>query len=174
MVGNSSSSSPLSFSLSSSIIYPTATHLIPSSSPATLQVSLLAKSLKKKARLFFSAIFVRPLQRQLSAPAYIPCMDAGSAATAAGIDPKILDNWQTDGAFSVASWEHLGYDQPPEWDTSQESSQCADVADLGAFHDPLTNSLLDRSRDIQNRYTRSLSPLSPSSPLAGRTTWKKN
>ncbi|CAI7655534.1 unnamed protein product [Penicillium manginii] len=78
-------------------------------------------------------------------------MDTGSAATAAGIDPKILDNWQTDGAFSVASWEHLGYDQPPEWDTSQESSQCADVADLGAFHDPLTNSLLDRSREIRNR-----------------------
>lgn len=78
-------------------------------------------------------------------------MDTGSAATAAGIDPKILDNWQTDGAFSVASWEHLGYDQTPEWDTSQESSQCADVADLGAFHDPLTNSLLDRSREIRNR-----------------------
>lgn len=83
-------------------------------------------------------------------------MDAGSAATAAGIDPKILDNWQTDGAFSVTSWEHLGYDQPPEWDTSQESSQCADVADLGAFHDPLTNPLLDRSRDLQNRCAFSL------------------
>lgn len=77
-------------------------------------------------------------------------MDCGSAATAAGIDPKILDNWQTDGAFSVASWEHLGYDQPPEWDTSQDSSQCADVADLGAFHDPLTGALLDRPRDIQH------------------------
>ncbi|KAJ5897477.1 hypothetical protein N7504_007765 [Penicillium tannophilum] len=76
-------------------------------------------------------------------------MDCGSAGTAAGIDPKILDNWQTDGAFSVASWEHLGYEQPPEWDTSQDSSQCADVADLGAFHDPLTGSLLDRSGDRQ-------------------------
>jgi hypothetical protein len=85
-------------------------------------------------------------------------MDTGSAATAAGIDPKILDNWQTDGAFSVASWEHLGYDQPPEWDTSQESSQCADVADLGAFHDPLTNSLLDRSREIRNRCAFPLAP----------------
>ncbi|KAJ5654422.1 hypothetical protein N7490_001425 [Penicillium lividum] len=73
-------------------------------------------------------------------------MDSGSTGTAAGIDPKILDNWQTDGAYSVASWEHLGYEQPPEWDTSQESSQC-DVADLGAFHDPLTGSLLDRSND---------------------------
>ncbi|KAJ5586936.1 uncharacterized protein N7459_002701 [Penicillium hispanicum] len=77
-------------------------------------------------------------------------MDSGSAATAAGIDPKILDNWQTDGAFSVASWEHLGYEQPPEWDTSQDSSQCADAADLGAFHDPLTGSLLDRSGDLQH------------------------
>ncbi|KAJ5179498.1 hypothetical protein N7492_002708 [Penicillium capsulatum] len=77
-------------------------------------------------------------------------MDCGSAATAAGIDPKILDNWQTDGAFSVASWEHLNYDQPPEWDTSQESSQCADVADLGAFHDPLTAPLLDHSGELQH------------------------
>ncbi|KAJ5157207.1 uncharacterized protein N7482_008307 [Penicillium canariense] len=81
-------------------------------------------------------------------------MDCGSAATAAGIDPKILDNWQTDGAFSVASWEHLGYDQPPEWDTSQDSSQCADVADLGAFHDPLTGALLDRSGDRQRLENR--------------------
>lgn len=78
-------------------------------------------------------------------------MDCGSAGTAAGIDPKILDNWQTDGAFSVASWEHITYDQSPEWDTSQDSSQCADVADLGAFHDPLTGSLLDRSGGRQNR-----------------------
>lgn len=65
-------------------------------------------------------------------------MDCGSTGTAAGIDPKILDNWQTEGAYSVASWEQLGYDQPPEWDTSQESSQCdADIADLGTFQGPL-------------------------------------
>ncbi|KAJ5678852.1 hypothetical protein N7462_007096 [Penicillium macrosclerotiorum] len=75
-------------------------------------------------------------------------MDSGGTATAAGIDPKILDNWQTDAAFSVASWEQLGYDQSPEWDTSQDSSQCADVADLGAFHDPLTGPLLDRAGEI--------------------------
>ncbi|KAJ5894090.1 hypothetical protein N7495_005781 [Penicillium taxi] len=74
-------------------------------------------------------------------------MDSGGAPTAAGIDPKILDNWQTDGAFSVSSWEHINYDQPPEWDTSQESSQCADIADLGAFHDPLTRPHLDHSAD---------------------------
>ncbi|KAJ5278934.1 hypothetical protein N7478_004306 [Penicillium angulare] len=86
-------------------------------------------------------------------------MDCGSTGTAAGIDPKILDNWQTNGAFSVASWEHLGYEQPPEWDTSQDSSQCADVADLGAFHDPLTASLLDRQRP-ENR-KRDLNPENP-------------
>jgi hypothetical protein len=75
-------------------------------------------------------------------------MDCGSTGTAAGIDPKILDNWQTEGAFSVASWEHLGYDQPPEWDTSQESSQCdADIADLGTFHGPLPGEF----RRLENR-----------------------
>lgn len=82
-------------------------------------------------------------------------MDSGSAGTAAGIDPKILDNWQTDGAFSVASWEHLGYDQPPEWDTSQESSQCDDIADLGTFSSSLTRSLLDQSNEYQRLDTRS-------------------
>jgi len=91
-------------------------------------------------------------------------MDCGSAGAAAGIDPKILDNWQTDGAFSVASWEHIGYDQSPEWDTSQESSQCADVADLGAFHDPLTGSLLDPSSDRLNRCASS-GPVSTPRPL---------
>ncbi|KAJ5142804.1 uncharacterized protein N7515_001591 [Penicillium bovifimosum] len=79
-------------------------------------------------------------------------MDCGSTGTAAGIDPKILDNWQTEGAFSVASWEQPGYDQPPEWDTSQESSQCdADIADLGAFHGPLTGEfhrLENRKHDV--------------------------
>ncbi|KAJ5328239.1 hypothetical protein N7452_008629 [Penicillium brevicompactum] len=79
-------------------------------------------------------------------------MDCGSTGTAAGIDPKILDNWQTEGAYSVASWEQLGYDQPPEWDTSQESSQCdADIADLGTFQGPLNEyRRLERSAP-QNR-----------------------
>lgn len=83
-------------------------------------------------------------------------MDSGSTGAAAGIDPNILDNWQTDGAFSVNSWDHLGYDQPLEWDNSQDSSQCADVADLGAFHDSLTTSLLDRNggfhQNLGDRY----------------------
>lgn len=87
-------------------------------------------------------------------------MDCGSTGTAAGIDPKILDNWQTEGAFSVASWEHLGYDQPPEWDTSQESSQCdADIADLGTFHGPLPGEF----RRLENR--------SGNSSLNSSLTW---
>ncbi|KAJ5691038.1 hypothetical protein N7488_011773 [Penicillium malachiteum] len=86
-------------------------------------------------------------------------MDCGTAGTAAGIDPKILDNWQSDGAFSVASWEHIGYDQPPERDTSQESSQCADVADLGAFHDQLTGSLIDRPHPDNRK--RDVNPENP-------------
>ncbi|CAG8047618.1 unnamed protein product [Penicillium olsonii] len=77
-------------------------------------------------------------------------MDCGSTGTAAGIDPKILDNWQTEGAYSVASWENLGYDQPPEWDTSQESSQCdADIADLGTLQGPLNEyRRLERKHDV--------------------------
>jgi len=153
-------------------------HSLVSSRLVSSRLSLLplesissTKSLKKKGLTFF---FLRSLSGLLNAnplPPRIPCMDAGSAATAAGIDPKILDNWQTDGAFSVTSWEHLGYDQPPEWDTSQESSQCADVADLGAFHDPLTNPLLDRSRDLQNRCAFSLIflCLSPGGCCSGET-----
>lgn len=78
-------------------------------------------------------------------------MDCGSTGIAAGIDPKILDNWQAEGAYSVASWEHLGYEQSPEWDTSQESSQCdADTADLGTFQGPLNE---------YRRLQRSASPI---------------
>ncbi|KKK17163.1 hypothetical protein ARAM_002464 [Aspergillus rambellii] len=49
-------------------------------------------------------------------------MDCGSSGTAAGIDPKILDSWQTDAAFSIP-WEHSGYEQPLDWDTSQDSNE---------------------------------------------------
>ena len=66
-------------------------------------------------------------------------MDCGSAATAAGIDPKILENWQSDSAFSIASWDPTAYEQPPEWDTSQDSSQAdaADLVDLASFQGSL-------------------------------------
>ncbi|RHZ63402.1 hypothetical protein CDV55_106986 [Aspergillus turcosus] len=67
-------------------------------------------------------------------------MDCGTAGAAAGIDPKILDNWQSDTAFSIASWEHSGYDQQLEWDTSQDSNQDeADIVDLGILHGSLAN-----------------------------------
>jgi hypothetical protein len=67
-------------------------------------------------------------------------MDCGTAGAAAGIDPKILDNWQSDTAFSIASWEHAGYDQQFEWDTSPDSNQDeADVVDLGVLHGSLAN-----------------------------------
>ena len=66
-------------------------------------------------------------------------MDCGSAATAAGIDPKILENWQSDSAFSIASWDPAAYEQPPEWDTSQDSSQAdaTDLVDLASFQGSL-------------------------------------
>lgn len=67
-------------------------------------------------------------------------MDCGTAGTAAGIDPKILDNWQSDTAFSIASWEHGGYDQQFEWDTSPDSNQDeAEVVDLGVLHGSLAD-----------------------------------
>lgn len=66
-------------------------------------------------------------------------MDCGTAGTAAGIDPKILENWQSDSTFSIASWDQSAHDQPPEWDTSQGSSQgdAADLVDLGALQGSL-------------------------------------
>jgi hypothetical protein len=77
-------------------------------------------------------------------------MDCGSTGTAAGIEPlKFWTIGQTGGRpFLSLQWEHLGYDQPPEWDTSQESSQCdADIADLGTFHGPLAGEF----RSLENR-----------------------
>ncbi|PYI06322.1 Zn(II)2Cys6 transcription factor [Aspergillus sclerotiicarbonarius CBS 121057] len=66
-------------------------------------------------------------------------MDCGSTGTAAGIDPKILDNWQSD-PFPISSWEHhTGYDQSLEWDASQDSSQGdADIVDLNTLNGPLS------------------------------------
>ncbi|KAE8349911.1 hypothetical protein BDV28DRAFT_140205 [Aspergillus coremiiformis] len=66
-------------------------------------------------------------------------MDCGSTGTAAGIDPKILDNWQTDAAFSIPSWEHPPYEQPLEWDTSQGSTQGdIDIVELNTFRASLS------------------------------------
>lgn len=63
-------------------------------------------------------------------------MDCGGTGTAAGIDPKILDNWQTDAAFP---WEHPPYEQPLEWDTSQDSTQeDGDIVELNTLHGSLS------------------------------------
>ncbi|KAL4892172.1 hypothetical protein BDV59DRAFT_180980 [Aspergillus ambiguus] len=59
-------------------------------------------------------------------------MDYRNTATPAGIDPKILDNWQSDPAFTLPSpWEHAAYEQPLDWDTSQDSSEAdGDLVDV--------------------------------------------
>jgi hypothetical protein len=57
-------------------------------------------------------------------------MDSGSAQSAAGIDPKILDSYQSDTVFTIP-WENTGYDQQLDWDTSQDSNQGdSDFAEL--------------------------------------------
>lgn len=84
-------------------------------------------------------------------------MDCGSAATAAGIDPKILENWQSDSAFSIASWDPTAYEQPPEWDTSQDSSQAdaTDLVDLASFQPSLAKGQSNVSlRDYQTVHQR--------------------
>ncbi|KAL2826799.1 hypothetical protein BDW59DRAFT_60717 [Aspergillus cavernicola] len=49
-------------------------------------------------------------------------MDCKSAQSAAGIDPKILDSYQSDTVFTIP-WDNSGYEQPLDWDTSQDSNQ---------------------------------------------------
>ncbi|THC89139.1 hypothetical protein EYZ11_011419 [Aspergillus tanneri] len=67
-------------------------------------------------------------------------MDCGSAGTAVGIDPKILDNWQTESAFSIPSWEQPGCEHPLDWDASPDSSQGdGEIVDLNALNGPLSN-----------------------------------
>ncbi|KAL4810772.1 hypothetical protein BDV18DRAFT_127985 [Aspergillus unguis] len=57
-------------------------------------------------------------------------MDCESAQSAAGIDPKILDSYQSDTVFTIP-WENTGYEQPLDWDTSQDSNHSdSEFADL--------------------------------------------
>ncbi|KAL4997346.1 hypothetical protein BDV10DRAFT_186339 [Aspergillus recurvatus] len=57
-------------------------------------------------------------------------MDCESAQSAAGIDPKILDSYQSDPVFTIP-WENTGYEQPLDWDTSQDSNHSdSEFADL--------------------------------------------
>lgn len=66
-----------------------------------------------------------------------PWMDSGSAGSAAGIDPKIINNWQQ-GAFAIKSCNQPEYNQQPEWDSSQDSSRNhADIMDQSSLHAPL-------------------------------------
>lgn len=81
-------------------------------------------------------------------------MDCGSTGTAAGIDPKILETWQTDN-FPISAYEHPGYEQPQEWDTSQDSSQGdADIVEINGPHgslsrDQSTVSIIGQPDDYQ-------------------------
>lgn len=67
-------------------------------------------------------------------------MDCRTSESAAGIDPKILDNWQ-----DIPTWDHPTYEQPLEWDTSQDSSQGDDSADMNAAQASLARDLLGPS-----------------------------
>ncbi|GMG11669.1 unnamed protein product [Aspergillus oryzae] len=90
-------------------------------------------------------------------------MDCGSTGTAAGIDPKILDNWQTDATFSISPWEHPPYEQPLEWDNSQDSTQDdADIVELNALHGSLAKNhsnaaYLDQSCGFRSGESRCVS-----------------
>ncbi|RJE25020.1 hypothetical protein PHISCL_02671 [Aspergillus sclerotialis] len=65
-------------------------------------------------------------------------MDCASTGTTAGIDPKAINNWQPDSAFSVNSYNRRGYNQHSEWDSSQESSpRDGTVMGQGPFERPL-------------------------------------
>lgn len=79
-------------------------------------------------------------------------MDCRSAGTTAGIDPKVLNNWQPD-AFSVKLRNQRGYNQRPEWDNSQGSSpNDADIMDQGSLRGPLDldGSLFNGPNDYLN------------------------
>lgn len=84
-------------------------------------------------------------------------MDSGSAGTAAGIDPKIINNWQPD-AFAIKSRNQPEYNQQTEWDSSQDSSRNdADIMDQASLHAPidLEGSLFTHPNDylnVDNKY----------------------
>lgn len=66
-----------------------------------------------------------------------------------GVDPKFLSDWQADtSAFAFPPW-----DNPSEWDTSQESSPDADFPDPASLTGSLNGdrpdiNLLDRASDF--------------------------
>lgn len=88
-------------------------------------------------------------------------MECGSAEPPPGFEPNFLENWQSDGAFSIASWDRPGFDQSPEWDTSQESSQ-ADIGEFSSLHGALARDQQEGSHDFPNLDYRSAFPSDPS------------
>lgn len=80
-------------------------------------------------------------------------MDPGIAGSAAGIDPKVINNVQPDSTLSMNPWKQSGYNQQSDWNVSQDSSPSdADLLDMGAYAQDV--SLLARSDDFQslNKY----------------------
>lgn len=80
-------------------------------------------------------------------------MDCGSARTIAGIDPKVINNWHPESAFSVNLWKQSGYNLPSDWDVGQDPGQSdLDLTDLAAFHEPINHggALFADSDDLNN------------------------
>jgi hypothetical protein len=81
-------------------------------------------------------------------------MDCGSIDTATGLDPNILDQWQSDDSnFSVLSWQRHDFEQPPELDACHDSNEGdAEFIDLIAQGPPSRDSfelpLLDSAGDV--------------------------
>lgn len=131
--------------------------------PRRIPNNTRAKALSAPSRSTTSLPFPPPRLR-------FPCMDCGSTGTAAGIDPKILDNWQTDATFSISPWEHPPYEQPLEWDNSQDSTQDdADIVELNALHGSLAKNhsnaaYLDQSCGFRSGESR-CGPPHPFHPL---------
>lgn len=64
-------------------------------------------------------------------------MDPGNAGSAAGIDPKIINNWQP-GAFAIKSRDQPEFNQQSEWDSNRHSTRNdADIMDQASLHAPL-------------------------------------
>lgn len=84
-------------------------------------------------------------------------MDCGSTEPPSGFESNFLENWQSDGAFSIASWERPGFDRSPEWDTSQESSQ-ADIGEFSSLQGAQARDQQEGSHNLSNLDYRSAFP----------------
>ncbi|KAL1970727.1 hypothetical protein VTN77DRAFT_4371 [Rasamsonia byssochlamydoides] len=82
-------------------------------------------------------------------------MDCGSTGTTTGIDPKILDKWQSDDSnFSVLSWQRHDFEHPPDLEACHDSNEGdAEFVDLVAAQGPpsrdsLEVPLIDSAGDV--------------------------